>query len=95
MRIDESMIKILGAIFYVKLPICFKSCYVSQRNPYYRIYTGKLQCYESADLRLLARFPGISNLNNYTTIILAVFQILFYLELENRIMKLLCPKSLI
>lgn len=36
---------------------------------------GKLQCYESPDLRLLAGFPGISNLNNYPTIILAVFQI--------------------
>lgn len=91
---DESMINILGTLFYVKFPICFKSCYVNQRNPYYRIYTGKLQCYESADLRLLAGFPGISNPNNYPMIILAVFQILFYLELENRIMKF-CPKSLI
>lgn len=31
------MIKILGALFYVNLPICFKSRYVSQRNPYSRI----------------------------------------------------------
>lgn len=30
MRIEEKMIKLLGTLFYVKLPICSKSCYVSQ-----------------------------------------------------------------
>lgn len=70
------MIKLLGTFFYVKLPFYSNSCYVSQGNPYYRIYTGKLQCYENADLRLLAGFPGISNLNNYPMIILAVSNII-------------------
>lgn len=31
------MIEILGTIFSVKVSICFKSCYISQRNPYFRI----------------------------------------------------------
>lgn len=43
LRMEENMIKILGTIFYVQLPIFLKSCYFSQKNPYYRICTGKLQ----------------------------------------------------
>lgn len=78
-----SRIKSLETIFSLRLPICFKYCNVNQRNPYSRLCTGRLHCYESADLRLLAGSPWISNLSNDSAIILAIFQILFYLQLGN------------